>query len=248
MFGAQTLTDADIPGYREAVAREGLVRGAACLGLNEKICGLEVRPLTAWHMRWLDLLKSPFTRSKFTPEILMEWPDISGAILNFLWVVSPMFEPGSVTTKRSWWNPQPKTARDKFNEVFSPVVKLPVPEVCREILEYMDEAFIDQEEARQSQFGSDREYFAFEVAIACELHKHLGYRPDFWNAMPAAENPVRVPLKLVFQFRKARRKLEDGKALVTNKSERFIQAGLERIGKRNEELRRQNDEKVKNIA
>jgi hypothetical protein len=230
MFEPRPFTDADCPGYAEAVARENLVRGAACLGLNEKICGLEVKPLTAYHVRWLVLVRSPFLL-KVSAEVLANKPDILDDVMKFLWIVSPMFEPG--VRERGWglgsgvWG----TAKDKFNRTFAPILKQRIDTVCREILDYVDEAYIDAEEAGHR----DKNYYEFEVSIANELHEHYGYRVDFWNAMPVEKNPIHVPLKLVFQFRKCRAQKKG--LTVSNSSERFISAGLEAMNARDRRVR-----------
>jgi hypothetical protein len=225
--------DADFPGYAEAVARENIIRSAACLGLNEKICGLEVKPLTAFHVRWLVLTRSPFM-SKFPIDALVEKTGIVNDVTNFLWIVSPMFKPGSMTagklkrwfdkiTFRRFENP-----RDKFNRLYSPVLKERADVICKAIQEYMDEAYIDAEESTPSA-SNDKSYWAFEIGIAHEMYEHYRYRIDFWNNPPAEKNPVHVPLKLIFQLRKFRAKWSDPKALVTNRSEQLISEGLARI-------------------
>ena len=243
-FQSRGVEPEDFPGYAEAVARENLIRGAACLGLNEKICGLEVLPLTAFHYRRLIFMRSPFLIKGITPKKLCGTPekkftdgkpDILMDLMNFLWLVSPMYAESSVTTpqwsilkKLQFWKKQKRSKRDEFNTAFAPILKEPVDKVCAEILEYLDEAFVDQEEQIS---GSDKSYFAFEISIAQEFREHYGFRIDFWNPnCPRELNPLHVPLKLVFQFRKLRSKLNDPKAAVTNKSELFISLGLEKMG------------------
>jgi hypothetical protein len=253
MSGALPFTDADFPGYAEAVAREHLVRSAACLGLNEKICGLEVKPLMAYHVRWLVLNHSPFLL-KVSAEVLAEKPDILGDVMKFLWVVSPMFEPGvkCQVASGTWWVSSVKwrlrrwlrleNARDKFNRIFAPILKQRIDTVCREILEYVDEAYLDAGEPGRG----DKNYYEFEVSIADELHEHYGYRVDFWREVRVPKwkfwlgpvrdlNPVHVPLKLVFQFRKCRDQ-KRGRT-VSNSSERFISAGLEAMNARSRRVR-----------
>jgi hypothetical protein len=222
MEGARPFLDADFPGYAEAVARESLVRSAACLGLNEKICGLEVKPLTAYHVRLLVLVQSPFLL-KIKPELLAGRPDIVDDVMKFLWIISPMFKAGSKTTSKWWlW----RSPRDKFNCVFAAVLKQRIDNVCREILEYIDEAYIDAEPP----INSDKSYYEFEIGIADELNEHYGYRADFWNPMPIEKNPVHVPLKLIFQFRK--RRLQNAGQIVCNQSEKLILAGLDAMNKK----------------
>ena len=224
MENARPFLDEDFPGYAEAVARENLVRGAACLGVNEKICGLEVKPLTAYHVRWLVMVRSPFMMRGITLEALATKPDVINDVMKFLWIVSPMFKPGTVERKYMWHQ---KTERDRFDMFFSPILSQKVDNVCREILEYVDEAYIDAGESD----SNDKSYYEFEIAISHELHEHYGYRVDFWNPMPVELNPIHVPLKMIFQFRKLRQKLSDPKAVVVNQSEKFISLGLDRMNK-----------------
>jgi hypothetical protein len=224
MSGARPFLDADFPGYAEAVAREHVVRGAACMGLSEKICGFEVKPLTAAHVRWLTLTRSPFLLGGLKPADFDSRPFLMDDIMRFLWIVSPMFDLRRSQPKRHWW--QRQTARDRFNTAFAAIMDQEVGTVCREILEYMEEAYLDMEE---SQVTNDKSYFAFEVMIAEELHRNYGYRVDFWNAMPPDKNPIHVPLKLIFQFRKLRKHQSGEKTLVSNRSEKFISDGLARM-------------------
>lgn len=224
MNSARPFVDADFPGYAEAVARENVIRGAACLGINEKICGLEVRPLTAWHLRWLTLVRCPFLLDGISAEEMAAKPDIVDDIMRMLWIISPMFTPHQNQIRAHWW--QRKTPRDKFNESFAPILKEPVDKVCRALLEYIDESYVD---AGESKHGDDKSYFAFEVNVAHELHEHYGYRIDFWNPMARELNPTHIPLKLVFQFRKVRQKWDNPKSIITNHSEKFISLGLERM-------------------
>jgi len=220
--GARPFRAEDFPGYVEAVTREQTVRGVACLGLPEKICGLEVLPLTSFHCRWLSLIRSPFLLPGVTVDALAAKPGIVDDVMAFLWIISPQFQPG-VTSRAHWW--QRRTARDQFNRAFSPILKHRVDNVCREILEYVEETYLDFEPGP----GETKSYFADEIAIAHELHEAYGFRVDFWHADPIANNPIHIPLKLVFQFRKLRHKLSGPGALVTNKSETLICKGLQRM-------------------
>jgi hypothetical protein len=228
MNSAVAFTVADFPGYTDQVARERQIRSAACFGGNEIICGHEVRQLCARHVSLLTLIRSPFLCG-YTAEQLAapggERPGLGNDILTFLWVVSPMYQDGS-TARRHWW--QRKTARDRFNERFAPVVNLTAMEVVKEILEYIEESFIDSGESDPGQ----KSFFADEISIALELAKN-GYRLDFWSKYcPAERNPLLVPLKIVFQLRKARQAAEHGTEGLENKSDRLIAAALPKLGER----------------
>lgn len=232
-LGSQPVRDEDFPGYREAVERESIVRGASCLGISERICGFEVKPLTAFHIRYLLLVESPFVysfpRGKWIECVkafcLRE--TIAADIMRFFWIISPFFQP---VPKKHWLL---KSPRQKFELVYSGVVKIPLDRLLLEILEYMDEAWIDSDSGP----ADDKSYFAFEVSIAEELHEHYGYRIDFWNPnCPADNNPIHVPIKLILQFRKCRQKMSDAKAIVTNKSEILLSDGLSAMNERDKKM------------
>lgn len=243
--------DADFPGYDAAVAHENLVRAAACLGKNETICGLEVKSLDAHHVRLLTLINSPFLATVTAEELCtreeaQEW--LLHHIMLFLWTVSPMFELGSMASEppqRKWWQKfithhasriTPPTARDRFNTAFAPILQQPLDVICREILEYIAEAYQDAEPGDGT--GNNKSYYAFEIMIAEELHANYPrtFRLDFWSAdCPPSQNPLHVPLKLVFQLRKCRhhRKGEG----VSNKSDTIIAAGLAALGRKHQRQR-----------
>jgi hypothetical protein len=73
-----------IPGYQRAKERGGAIeesiRGNAFLSIPEKICGIEVRPLTLRIVRRLKVSRSPF---------ICGGPTGAGDCLVFLWAVSP---------------------------------------------------------------------------------------------------------------------------------------------------------------
>ena len=105
MNSAIEFTIADFPGYAEAVERENAIRGASCLGINEVICGLEVLPLCAAHVRLLSLVRSPFMGA-YPVQALIEKPDILADIMRFLWIVSPQYQTGAVAgvvPRRRWF-------------------------------------------------------------------------------------------------------------------------------------------------
>jgi len=226
--GAEAFEEKDFPGFAEAVMRENRVRGMACLGLTEIICGLECLSFCAAHLRLLSLAQSPFL-AKVTAEQLcateLGRAQALNAAMLFLWIVSPFYEHGSGTTPaRKWWQWRRKlSARDKFNTACAVLLQVPIDRICREILEYVEDTFLDAETPRTG--GSDTSYCAFEIHLASELHEHYGYRIDFWNAAcPPDKNPLRAPLKIIYQLRKARRKAAG--ELVSNRSDEIISNAL----------------------
>ena len=225
MIGAHPIDESvpDFDKFKQAEARENLIRAVACLNLTERICGIEVMPLTPYHVRYLCLARSPFLLDDVTVEELLAWPNIVEGIVTFLWVVSPKFQPG-LSVKQKWW--QRKTAKDKFLKSIHPILKMRSDEVCKEILNYVDEAFIDAERGGAE---SPVNYFSNEVAIAFEMHEAYNFRVDFWHDEPRRSNPIHVPYKLLLQLRKARAKWNNPEAALTNSSEKIMLAGLAKM-------------------
>ncbi|MEY4917627.1 MAG: hypothetical protein RL616_1540 [Verrucomicrobiota bacterium] len=247
MIGSIPFRDEDFPGYADSVARENLIRNAACLGINEVICGGEVKPLTAYHVRRLSFCGSPFLGRATAEQLCADeanHPWLLHHAMLFLWIISPFYQDTakiSVPPKRKWLESKKKfndrceaalTPRDKFNAAFARVMKCRLDDVIREILGYLDEAYLDAEEGEADDGQS---YFAFEIAIAQELHSNYptAFDLEFWNPVNSV-NPVKnalfVPLKIIFQLRKARLKAKG--EVVENKSERAIREGLAELGRR----------------
>jgi hypothetical protein len=245
MDSVRVMPDADFSGYAGAVARENEIRGAACLGINETICALEVRPLCAAHVRLLSVVRSPFLGA-YPVAALCDKPDIVTDIMRFLWIVSPQYQTGSraaAPPPRRWFEFEKTyrartaaalTPRDQFNAAFAPILKLPVDKVVSEILQYVEEAYTDAEDGTKQQTS----YYAFEASIAHELATTYpaSFRIDFWNPeCPREKNPLLAPLKLVFQLRKLRAVMEHGTKVVSNKSDRELVKGLEAMAARDRE-------------
>ena len=224
----------DFPGYSEAVAKENEIRSRACLGINEVICGLEVKPLNALHVQLLSLVRSPFLGA-YQADDLIQKPDIIQDIIRLMWIVSPMYRQDGPPMRQGWlrrlfcWR-KVESPKDRFNEAYGPIVKQNLLTVIQEILDYVGDSFSDAESGEHDA----RSYYAFEVSIAHEMYVSYGYRIDFWNpACPADKNPLLVPLKIVFQLRKLRAQIKDGaKAAITNKSDGLIKSGLAEISNR----------------
>ena len=242
---ASEFSFADCPGYAEAVAKENELRGGACLGINETICGCEVKPLNAAHIALLSLVRSPFLNMA-AADIWQAVKDseerraqLQCDILRFLWIVSPQYEQGSRTgtiPRRRFFETRKRylrrvesamTARDKFNAAFAPILKQPVDEVLKECCQYVEDAYIDTDDTPPD--ALQKIGWAFQISIAVELSTHHGYRVDFWNAdCPADKNPLFVPLKIVTQLRKYRQ-WRDGSP-VKNRSDKFVQDYLNAMG------------------
>ena len=249
MNSAIDFTIADFPGYAEFVARENELRAGACLGINETICGCEVKPLNAAHIALLSLVRSPFLNMNAAEiwSAVKDSPDrqaqLQCDIMRFLWIVSPQYEQGSVSgaiPRRRRFESRRRhlhrvaaaqTPRDAFNAAFAPILKQPVDKVLEEICQYVDDAYIDTEDPETG--NSEKTGWAFQISIACELSTHHGYRVDFWNpACPVEKNPLLVPLKIVTQLRKYRES-SNGKP-ISNRSDKCVREYLATLGQKNE--------------
>lgn len=224
--GVQDLTPADFPGYAAAVARENLVRAAACLGLPESICGLEVMSMNIEHVRLLAMVRSPFLMRGIGAQRLCGKPGIETDVLTALWVLSPRWRPSG-------------RARDRFlkSKPVRAIMRLPIDKPVAALLNYVDEAYID------SPAGGDdlKSYFAFEIPVAIEMSRAFGLPLDFWNKHPVRNfirwvtgkpSPLRVPLKILFQIRKAQRQMDDPKAIMHNASDKLLADGLAAMNQR----------------
>jgi len=76
--------DGEIPGFEAALAEETRLREVAFFPINEEICGIEVLPMTALHFSILSFARSPFLNGGIPT---------SADIPQFLWVVSPHYDP-----------------------------------------------------------------------------------------------------------------------------------------------------------
>ena len=92
----------DCPGYLEAALREDLIRATPFLGIEERINGLPVMPLTLRMVQWLGMVRSPFL-SKLPADVLITKPDIAADIMMFFWIVSPSFKIGNEKAKKRFY-------------------------------------------------------------------------------------------------------------------------------------------------
>lgn len=238
---ASEFSFADCPGYAQSVAREYEIRCNACLGINETICGCEVKLLNAAHIALLSLVHSPFlnlTADKIWAVVKdseERKAQLECDIMLFLWIVSPQYKQGSrcgVIPRRRILESRKaylkraraaRTPRDEFNEAFAPILKQPADKVLSEICDYVEDAYVDTDHTPPDPM--QKTGWAFQISIACELSTHHGYRVDFWNPeCPVEKNPLLVPLKIVAQLRKYRQ-FRDGNP-IKNRSDKHIESYL----------------------
>lgn len=227
---ATRLSQADFPGYAEAVARERLIRATACLGGQELICGIDVMPLTSRHIRWLAFVNSPFLLRGVSLDELCAKPDIDRDIMLFLWLVSPLFKSGAIRRRNRF-----------YKRSFKVIGKLAVNIVVKEIVDYIDEAYLDAGQPS----GEEKSYYAFEVSIVTSLHRTYGLPIDFWETgwlrnlvrcVTGKPSPLDVPLKIFWQLQKAERRHNDPDFPLSNASCKVLADGLTRINRLNEYL------------
>ena len=125
-----------MPGYAEAVARETRIRDEAFFDVCERICGVEVLPLTPELADALQAVESPFFVGRREP--------VETDVALFFWICSPQFVPGCRLT---WW--KPSTWIQKFKQslrqrrVIASIRHLNFGEACKAIEQYVDLSFID---------------------------------------------------------------------------------------------------------
>ena len=222
------ISPSSIPGYAAAVRRENLARAAACLGLDETICGVTVKPLTGRHVRLLALTGSPFMLRGISHDKLCAKPDIDLDILGFLWVVSPKFKAGSIRR------------RNRFFKSIRFVFKMQIGLLVKEIQTYIEDAYLDAPEAADSL----KSHYAFEISLAQSMHKTWGVSVDFWvngwlrnfiRYISGRPNPIDIPLKIVWQLHKAEKKANDSQAILGNWSDKFISEHLSNLNREQKE-------------
>lgn len=179
----------DIPGYRDAIQREAMIRDAAFLGVNESIAGFDAAPLTL--RRWLILrvIESPFIFGGTpTPVDLAQ----------FLWVVNPDYNPSGVGRQRFL-----KQCAKRFMPPAEPVffaTKRWRRRVAEKIIEaskvivaarkYVEESFIDRP---GSSPGYNAPMYSDAAGICSRMAKDYGFDD---NAT------LDKPLKRIFEYMK----------------------------------------------
>jgi len=221
-----TSSISDFPGYAAAVERENLVRAAACLGLPEMVCGVECAPMTVEHSRLLALARSPFLLRGIGVPGLVAKPGVETDVLTALWIISPRWRASG-------------RARDAFlrSKPVRNLMRLPIDQPVAALLNYVDEAYIDAPPGD----GESKSYYAFEISVAVEMSRAFGLPLDFWNRHPVRDfvrwltgkpSPLKVPLKILFQLRKAQRHTDHPEAIQHNASDKILADGVAAMNER----------------
>ena len=199
----------DCPGYAEAARREDELRSVPFLGLDERIAGLPASPLTLRRVQFLTMVRSPLL-AKLDVSVLMDKPGIAEYIMVFLWIVSPKFKPGNTRAKK------------KFFKTHGSVLKMPAEAIIKEILEYVDEAFMDAGESESEQ----RNYYSTAAAIVGFFSRNYGLQVDVWEnsfvrnlirKWSGQPNVLDIPLKIAFQLIRVHQKSSNPEATFQNR-------------------------------
>jgi hypothetical protein len=156
--------------YREALALQDLVWNAAWAGVTEDICGIEVLPFTPLHYVRLAAARSPFVCGGREPSR----QDVD----NFLWVVSPLYDPQSRWKKFRHWL-----------RYFRSAGNLSLDDLIAGIDEYMDEAWQDSPPSPTT--GRHKSYYSPVVSMMRTLCPAFCMRP---------QEMMTTPYKCLFQL------------------------------------------------
>jgi len=201
----------DCPGYLEAALREDLIRATPFLGLDERINGLPARPLTLRMVQMLGMVKSPFLTS-LPADVLLTKPDITTDVMTFLWVVSPSF---SIENKK---------AKSKFFKTYGKILQDEPKKVIQEIIDYVDEAFLDSGESNKE--GDQRSYYSTAASVVGFFVRNYGLQIDVWEnsfwrniirKLTGRPNAMDIPLKIAFQLIRVHQKHQNPETIFYNK-------------------------------
>jgi len=201
----------DVPGYAEAARREEDIRAVPFLGLDERIAGLPAASLTLRRVQWLTMVRSPFLL-KVGTSTLLDKPNLAADIILFLWIVSPKFEAGN------------ERAKKRFYKSHGGVMKQDAVKVVTEILEYVEEAFLDA--AERDRTDDPRSYYSTAAGLVGFFHQHYGLQVDVWEnswarrmarLLTGQPNVLDIPLKIAFQLIRVHQKSVNPEMLLHNR-------------------------------
>lgn len=180
----------EVPGFEEAVLKEGLIRDAAFLPVLESIGGIKVKPMTLTHYMLLRLINSPLLPPYRTPT--------AAELASFLWVVSPKYSPdvkafGRFLRECRIFTPpkmRPKIFRTPMWKRRGVRAAKLLEQLAREAREYVDEALMDRPGAGVSQ-GYQPEFISDAAHYSDLFGREYGY---------STETVLSIPLKCMFQL------------------------------------------------
>lgn len=196
-----------IPGYREAVEKEREQRESPFSCLPEILCGIEVLPLSVWHMVILSGVKSPFI---FGLDATITQAE------QFLWIVSPQYR--AALWLKNWLSPWfPKLAASilaRKKRAFAKVarrIQMSDEDIISAIEMFVADCFRECASGDGDSFNPS--YFCAPAAIVAELASNLHFtRPTILN----------LSIKEVFQYQRWLKGQRDPKSLflLVNESDR----------------------------
>lgn len=157
-----------IPGYDEALAQERRIREEAFLGVNPRICGIEIQNVTPFLLARLNLIQSPF---------LIGGNPSHGQIIQFLWVLSSSFSTDS-------------EQRDCFIENTTKLLADRWTEAEIAIDEFIRDTFLD------SPRGDGGECVPYVTGIAWLIYS-MARDPFRWTRDQTLHTPLREIYQLV---------------------------------------------------
>lgn len=183
-----------IEGMADAVNKERVIRDRSFLGFNERINGIEVKPLTSRHILHLDEIESPFT---------MGGDFDAFDVISFLWIVSPKFRP--LNRFSDAW-----THYRFVRSVSKSAFKGETPEDALEnagqaIRDYIGESFTDGSGGNGERSISYFSWLAGSVAI---VGGHFGWSED---------TVLDLPIKRLLQYTRAINIIKNPEAKLFNK-------------------------------
>lgn len=167
----------EIPGLRDAIAKENFVREVPFLGVTERIAGFEVVQMTLEQFLLLRLIKSPFivggriSRTK---------------LVQFLWFLSPHYSPRSRFRKTI--HGFLCSCRLGSDEGFAGAIM--------EAMEYIDDTLQDWPSSAEG--AETVQYFSDPAAIVGQFGREYGWPPQV-----TLKTPLKIILQLVKEIRAA---------------------------------------------
>ena len=159
--------------YQEALFQQNLVWNVAWSGVTEDICGMEALPFTPLHFVRLAAAGSPFVCGGSKP--------VQADVDNFLWAVSPLYDPQSRWNKFRHWLSYLRAAK-----------KVSLDGLVSGIDEYLDEAWQDSP-PRQATNTRSKSYYSPVVSLMRALCPEYHLTPGM---------VLRTPYKQLFQLYK----------------------------------------------
>jgi hypothetical protein len=218
-----------IPGYREALGKEQLVRDACFLPVTESVAGFELRPMTLRDYLVLKSARSPLLAGRIPS------PD---QLLAFLWQLSPWYRPrlslATIINRRLFvWHcrrllplREPRVRWKMGLPRWQEQAQKRLERAARLVLacrEYVKETFQDAPPS-SSRAQLDPQFWGDAVALCAVLGREFGWTEDYVLAMP---------LKRIFQYLKEIGHAHGAKVPLCNPSDAVKADWLRSVNRRN---------------